>query len=201
MDRGSAASFGKRLELALERALFACRWLLVPFYIGLALSLVILLIKFGQEFAHVALRAFSGSEAEIILGVLSLVDLSLTGSLIVLVIFSGYENFVSRIDPTVHESWPSWMASIDFTGLKLKLLSSIVALSGVQVLKQFMTLKTVPDRDLMWYVGIHLMFVVSNLLLALADRITGSHGESEPAPQPQQSASKVAADAKPGKAR
>jgi uncharacterized protein (TIGR00645 family) len=176
----------KRIELAVERLLFASRWLLVPFYLGLAMSLAILLVKFLQEFAHVAAKTLSGTEAEIILGVLSLVDLALTGSLIVIVIFSGYENFVSRIDPQDHANWPEWMASIDFTGLKLKLLSSIVAISGVQVLKQFMSLKTVPDRDLIWYVVLHMVFVASNLLLALSDRITqGSAGHAKTGAAPK----------------
>ena len=165
-------------EIAIERALFSSRWLLVPFYGGLALALFILLIKFMQEFLHIALRAIAGSEAEIILGVLSLVDLTLTGSLLVIVIFSGYENFVSRIDQEEHASWPAWMAAIDFTGLKLKLLSSIVAISAIQLLKQFMAIKTVPDRELYWYVVVHLVFVASNLMLAVSDRITG-HSEPE----------------------
>ena len=181
MTDGRLRSRAKQVELAIERVLFASRWILVPFYLGLAASLLVLMIKFLQEFHHIALRAIAGDEAEVLLGVLSLVDLALTASLIVIVIFSGYENFVSRIDPTEHESWPAWMGSIDFTGLKLKLLSSIVAISGVHLLKQFMAVKTVSDRELMWYVGIHLTFVVSNILLALSDRITAGAAE---APQP-----------------
>ena len=86
-----------------------------------------------------------------------------------IVIFSGYENFVSRIDHTADRNWPEWMGSIDFTALKIKLLGSIVAISAIQLLKQFMAVKTAPDRDLMWYVGIHLVFVVSSVLLTLSD--------------------------------
>jgi uncharacterized protein (TIGR00645 family) len=161
------------LESALEKTLFASRWLLAPFYLGLAFSIILLLIKFIQELYHLALKAFTASEPDVILGMLTLVDLALTGSLLLIVILSGYENFVSKIDHSRHEDWPEWMGSIDFTALKIKLLSSIVAISAVHLLKQFMALQTVSDRDLWWYVGIHLTFVVSSVLLALSDRIAG----------------------------
>ena len=160
-------------ESTLERWLVASRWLLAPFFVGLALAVIILLIKFVQEFVHLVARALTMSEAEAILAILSLVDLALTGALVMIVIFSGYENFVSRIDHTADRNWPEWMGSIDFTALKIKLLGSIVAISAIQLLKQFMAVKTVSDRDLMWYVGIHLVFVVSSVLLALSDRIGG----------------------------
>ena len=92
--------------------------------------------------------------------------------LIVIVIFSGYENFVSRIDAAEHADWPEWMAKIDFTGLKLKLLSSIVAISAIQLLRAFMDVKNTADRELWWYVVIHLVFVASGLVLALTDRLS-----------------------------
>ena len=193
MEPGSLNRMAKRVELLIERILFASRWLLVPIYLGLALSLFILVFKFAQEFLHVAARTISGTEADIILGVLSLVDIAMTCSLIVIVIFSGYENFVSKIDHSNHEDWPAWMGSIDFTALKLKLLSSIVAISAIQLLKEFMAIKTASDRELTWFVAIHLVFVVSSVLLALSDRIAGdNHGpthatvghEPQPAPTP-----------------
>lgn len=106
----------KKIEVAIERILFWSRWLLAPFYVGLALSIVLLLIKFIEEFLHIAVKAFTATEAEIILGVLALVDLTLTGSLLIIVIFSGYENFVSKIDHSKHEDWPEWMGTIDFHG-------------------------------------------------------------------------------------
>lgn len=174
----------KPIETFVESAIFASRWLLAPIYLGLAASLIILLIKFFAEIGHLALTAFTASEADVILGVLTLVDLALTGSLIVIVVFSGYENFVSRIDHSNHKDWPEWMGTIDFSGLKLKLLSSIVAISGVQLLKQFMSLKTVTpehERVLFWLVIIHVVFVVSSVLLALSDRISG-HEKGEEAP-------------------
>ena len=170
-------SFLKLVETILEKILFASRWVLAPFYLGLALALLVLLIRFAVELAHLAAIAFEATESQVILGILALVDLTLTGSLIIIVIFSGYENFVSKVEHSGHRDWPEWMASIDFTALKLKLLSSIVAISAIQLLKQFMSVSTVSDRDLFWLVVIHVVFVVSSVLLALSDRLSGG---SEP---------------------
>ena len=156
----------------LEKILFASRWLLAPFYLALVAALAFLLIKTMQEAWHFALLIPEAKEADVILGVLTLVDLTLTGSLIVIVIFSGYENFVSKIEARDHPDWPEWMAKIDFSGLKLKLLSSIVAISGIQLLKSFMDIHNISDRDLIWYVAIHMTFVVSGLMLAWTDRIS-----------------------------
>jgi len=170
----------QRTESVLEKTLFASRWLLAPFYLGLAVSIAILLIKFMQELFHLAMKAFVASEADTILGVLTLVDLSLTGSLLLIVMFSGYENFVSKIDHSGHRDWPEWMGSIDFTALKIKLLGSIVAISAIQLLKQFMDVRTASDRDLLWYVIIHVVFVVSSVLLALSDRLSGEAKAAKP---------------------
>ena len=171
-----------KAEHAIEHVMFASRWLLAPFYLDLAVSILVLLIKFLEELWHIAAHAFSATESEIILGVLALVDLTLTGSLLIIVMFSGYENFVSRMNHSRHRDWPAWMGTIDFTALKLKLLSSIVAISAIQLLKQFMAVKTVSDRELFWYVVIHVVFVVSSVLLALSDRIAGeSHGHGSEA--------------------
>ncbi len=174
-------------ESTLERWLVASRWLLAPFFVGLALAVIVLLIKFVQEFIHLVGRALTMTEAEAILAILSMVDLALTGALVMIVIFSGYENFVSRIDHTTDRNWPEWMGSIDFTALKIKLLGSIVAISAIQLLKQFMAVKATSDRDLAWYVGIHVVFVVSSVLLALSDRISGdikSKNKPDAAPPP-----------------
>jgi uncharacterized protein (TIGR00645 family) len=160
------------MEKLIERFLFSSRWLLAPFYLMMVVALLVLLMKALQETWHFVGHAFTATESEVILGVLALIDLTFTGSLIVIVIFSGYENFVSKIDPGDHPDWPEWMSKIDFTGLKLKLISSIVAISAIQVLKAFMNLKTISDRDLMWYVVIHLVFVGSGVLMALTDRIS-----------------------------
>lgn len=175
----------KRFEILMENMLFSSRWLLAPFYFGLAISLFVLLIKFLLELLHLAAGTFTSSESDVILGLLTLVDLTLMGSLLIIVIFSGYENFVSRMDHSNHDDRPEWMGTIDFAALKLKMLSSIVAISAVQLLRQFMSLGTVtPEREkeLMWLVIIHVVFVVSSVLLALSDRIAGGHGDASEAP-------------------
>ncbi|MBL8587011.1 MAG: TIGR00645 family protein [Methylobacteriaceae bacterium] len=163
------------IERFLEQFLFTSRWLMAPFYVALVVALAGLLVKAVQHTIHFMMHVVSGTESEVILGVLALVDLTLTGSLIVIVVFSGYENFVSRIEHSDHKDWPEWMGTIDFTGLKLKLLSSIVAISAIQLLRAFLDLKNVSDRDLMWQTGIHMVFVVSGLVLAWTDRLT-EHG-------------------------
>jgi uncharacterized protein (TIGR00645 family) len=167
------------IERFLERFLFASRWLLAPFYVMLVFALGVLLVKAFQELWHFVGHALVATESEVILGVLALIDLTLTGSLIIIVIFSGYENFVSRIDPGTTKDWTEWMGKIDFAGLKLKLLSSIVAISAIQVLKAFMNVKNVSERDLTWLVVIHLVFVASGLIMALTDKVAeGGHAKA-----------------------
>jgi uncharacterized protein (TIGR00645 family) len=159
------------IERAIERLLFGSRWLLAPFYIALTIGLIELLVKTGER-VYELVRGFLGlSESGMILGVLSLIDLTLTASLVVIVIFSGYVNFVSRIDASEHRDWPQWMGNIDFSELKLKVMASIVAISAIKLLEAYMDINQESDRDLWFLAGMHLTFVVSALLLALADRI------------------------------
>lgn len=159
------------IEKIIERGLFASRWLMAPFYIGL----VVLLVKFVQELLHFAEGVLHATESQVILGVLSLIDLSLTANLVLLVVFSGYENFVSRMDLHDHAERPEWMGKIDFSGLKLKLIASIVAISAIQLLKAFMDLGAASDRDLWWMTVVHGVFVGSGVFLALADWLS-DHG-------------------------
>lgn len=160
------------VERTLERGLFASRWLMAPFYVGLALALFALLLKFGQELLHFVGGVFVATESQVILGILALIDLSLTANLVLLVIFSGYENFVSRMDLVDHTERPEWMGKIDFSGLKLKLIASIVAISAIQLLKAFMDIAATSDRDLWWMVVVHAVFVGSGILLALSDWVS-----------------------------
>jgi len=113
----------KRLEHGLELLIFNSRWLLAPIYVGLVLSVLLLLVKFVQEFVHIVARMFTSSEGDVILAILTLVDLSLVANLLLIVIFSGYENFVSKIHTESHEDRPEWMGKVDFSGLKLKLVA------------------------------------------------------------------------------
>ena len=164
-----------RVERVIESVIFNSRWLMAPFYVGLVISLVVLLVKFVVTVVEFILHSWMASESDIILGALSLIDISLTGNLVLIIVFSGYENFVSRIESSSHPDWPEWMTKIDFAGLKQKVLASIVAISAIQVLKAFMNLDTNLDQaKLAWLVGIHLVFVLSTLLLAWSDRI-GEH--------------------------
>jgi uncharacterized protein (TIGR00645 family) len=169
------------LERLLERGIVQSRWLMAPFYVGLIGSLFVLLYTFIREFFHFVLKVTTATEADVILGVLALIDLSLAANLVLIVVFSGYENFVSKIDPEGHPDWPEWMSKIDFAGLKQKLLASIVAISAIQVLKAFMNIeKSFNEKTLIWLVAIHLVFVVSGLLLAWTDHISeGSKSKIE----------------------
>src|SRR3984957_8226185 len=166
----------KRVEHGLESVLFNSRWLLAPFYLGLVVSLAVLMLKFMMMLWEFILHAFGAKETDIILGVLSLIDVSLTGNLILIVVFSGYENFVSRIDASGHPDWPDWMTKVDFAGLKQKLLAYIVAILAIQVLKGFMNIDAAFDIQKMgWLVAVHLVFVISALVLALSDRWGSDH--------------------------
>tara|TARA_B100001057_G_C22610053_1_gene856209 strand:+ start:200 stop:697 length:498 start_codon:yes stop_codon:yes gene_type:complete len=159
------------MEKILENIIFKARWLMAPFYLGLALSLVILLIVFINEFMSFFSGGIRFNETSIILLVLTLIDLSFTGNLLIMVIFSGYENFVSKIDVGHHEDKPKWMGTVDFSGLKLKLISSIVAISGIQLLKIFFDLKDYTKEEIYLFIAVHLTFVISGVLLALMDYI------------------------------
>jgi uncharacterized protein (TIGR00645 family) len=176
------------MQQLIERLLFGSRWLLVLFYLGLVVGLLALLVKFVQEVVHLipGLLAMSGSQT--IVAVLSLIDLSLVGSLTILVVLSGYESFVSQLQ--VPEARPEWMGKVDFSGLKLKLMGSVVAISAIQLLEAFMNIGNpgaASERDLMWMVAILLAFVVAGMLLALMDRLTASAHRIEVTTEPQPS--------------
>ena len=159
------------MERFIEQGLFASRWLMAPFYIGLVGALVVLLYSFMAELVHFALHATTATQNDVVLGILSLIDLSLAGNLLLIVIFSGYENFVSKIDVGDHEDQPEWKGTVDFATLKLKLIASIVAISGIHLLKVFMNIHKTSEFELKWMVIIHLVFIVSGVLMAMMDRI------------------------------
>jgi uncharacterized protein (TIGR00645 family) len=164
------------LERWLEEGIFQSRWLMAPFYVGLVVALAALVVVFFNEAVHELSHIFTMSPEEAILMVLSLIDLSLAGNLLLIVIFSGYENFISKIDTANHEDRPSWMGTVDFSGLKMKLIASIVAISAIALLRAFMRLsegEDIADRTLMWLVVIHITFVSSGVLLAVMDWLAG----------------------------
>jgi uncharacterized protein (TIGR00645 family) len=160
------------IEKTLEKILFACRWLLAPLYLGLSLALVALSVKFFQEALHVLMAIGTMAEADLVLVVLTLIDLVLVGSLIVMVMFSGYENFVSRIDVEGDAEKLGWLGKLDAGTLKLKVAASIVAISSIHLLKVFMDVRTISNDKILWYVILHMTFVVSALLLGVLDRMS-----------------------------
>lgn len=162
----------KRVESTLETLIFGSRWLLAPLYLGLVLALGLLLVKFAKEFLHFVPLVFNADGGEVIIGLLSLIDVVMVGNLIIIIVFAGYENFVSRMDLDNHEDRPSWMGHVGFAELKMKLIGSIVAISGIELLKAFMHVETMTNEQLAWKVGIHMTFVVSGVLFAVMDRIT-----------------------------
>lgn len=159
------------IEHHFEQGLFASRWLMAPMYLGLVGGLVLLLYSFIDELIHLFMMVPNLSQSDVVLGILSLIDLSLAGNLLLIVIFSGYENFVSKIDTSKHEDQPEWKGTVDFSTLKLKLIASIVAISGIHLLKVFMDVGKATEDQIQWMVIIHLVFVTSGVLLALMDYI------------------------------
>ena len=160
------------MERFLENAMYASRWLLAPVYFGLSLGLIALTIKFFQEIFHILPHIFSVSESDMILTLLSLVDMTLVGGLLVMVMFSGYENFVSQLDINEGKEKLSWLGKMDATSLKNKVAASIVAISSIHLLRVFMDAKNGPDNKRMWYVIIHLTFVLSAFVMGYLDRLT-----------------------------
>ncbi len=166
----------RKIELLIETVIFQSRWILAPFYLGLALSLLLMLVQFCKELFEFIFKIPRAHETDVILGVLSLIDLTFTANLVVIVIFSGYENFVSKIEAEETDR-PEWMTKVDFGGLKQKLMTSIVAISAIQVLRAFMNIEQPDNTRLAWLVGIHVVFVGSMLVVVLADRLSepGEH--------------------------
>ena len=157
------------MEVFFERLMYAARWLLAPIYIGLSAALLALAIKFFQEVSHILPHVLELAEADLILGILSLIDMGLVGGLIVMVMFSGYENFVSALNIGEHTEKLEWLGKMDAGSLKNKVAASIVAISSIHLLRVFMELQTIPDSKLLWYVVIHLTFVLSAVVMAKID--------------------------------
>lgn len=181
-------SIFSHVEHLLEMFMFNSRWLLAPFYIGLVVGIAMLLVKFGQEFFHIVPHLFEIKESEFVLALLTLVDISLVANLLLIIIFSGYENFVSKINTDGHEDRPEWMGKVDFSGLKVKVIASIVAISAIELLKTFVNVGAMitdmpaevagrpwvwsnADTAIAWKVSIHVILIVSGVLFAVMDRV------------------------------
>ena len=158
----------------LQWAIFASRWFLAPIYISLVISLIFIALKALQEIVHFAPLIFQVEEQFLILFILRLVDLALSANLLLMVIFAGYENFVSKISiADAHEDRPGWMGKVGFGELKLKLVASFIAISGINLLTAFLDVTSKTDRELKWLIAIHIAFIISGLILAIIEYISG----------------------------
>ncbi|MES2820583.1 MAG: TIGR00645 family protein [Pseudomonadota bacterium] len=160
------------MERIIENLMYASRWLLAPIYFGLSLGLLLLGLKFFQEVFHVLPHVFERTESELILVILSLIDMSLVGGLLVMVMFSGYENFVSRLNIDEGTEKLDWLGTMDAASLKMKVASSIVAISSIHLLRVFMDAQNIKPEYLLWYVIIHMTFVVSAFVMGYLDKVT-----------------------------
>ena len=159
-------------EKQFERVIYGTRWILAPIYLGLSLALVALTIKFFQEVFHLLPHVLELDESNIVLIVLSLIDIALVGGLLVMVMFTGYENFISRIDLDDGEEKLSWLGTLDTNSLKNKVAASIVAISSIHLLKVFMNAENIDNEKILWYVILHLTFVLSAVAMGALDGFT-----------------------------
>nr|WP_314267428.1 TIGR00645 family protein [uncultured Moellerella sp.] len=160
------------MERFIEKLMYASRWLIAPIYLGLSLALAALTIKFFQEIFHILPSIFTMAESDLILLLLSLIDMALVGGLLVMVMLSGYENFISQFHLTGGKEKLDWLGKMDSNSLKNKLSASIVAISSIHLLRIFMNAQNVPDNKLMWYVIIHLTFVLSAFVMGISDHVS-----------------------------
>jgi len=161
----------QQIEHTIERVMYASRWLLAPVYAGLSLALLALSIKFFLALYHFLPHVFAIAESDFILELLSLIDLTLVGSLLVIVMFSGYENFVSRMDIGETSEKLYWLGTHDYTSLKMKVAASIVAISSIHLLKVFMNIHATDNDKILWYVIVHLTFVISAFTMGYLDKM------------------------------
>ena len=161
------------MESLFEKLFYSARWILAPLFLGLSLALLALALKFFQEVWHVLPHVFELSESALILSLLSMVDMGLVGGLIVMVMYSSYENFVSRLDLDEKDSERlGWLGKMDAGSLKNKVAASIVAISSIHLLRIFMNISTIENDKLLWYVIVHLTFVLSALVMCWIDLLT-----------------------------
>jgi uncharacterized protein (TIGR00645 family) len=160
------------MEQVFEKLMYASRWIMAPIYLGLSLVLFALGIKFFQEIFHILPNIFKIAEVDLVLVTLSLIDITLVGGLLVMVMFSGYENFVSRLDVGEDSEKLGWLGKMDAGSLKNKVAASIVAISSIHLLKVFMNAENIDNDKIMWYLLIHITFVLSAFAMGYLDKIT-----------------------------
>jgi uncharacterized protein (TIGR00645 family) len=169
----------RRIEHAFQALIFCSRWLAAPFLVGLILALLLLLYRFFADLVVLAAHVLSQGWHELVVGVLNLVDIALTANLILIVIFSGYENFIRKIEPGAHPEWPAGLMNVGFSALKQKILGSVAVIAAIDALAWYLDLEGITDTTkLIWAIGFPLMFVAAVLALAIADRL-GHHGDGD----------------------
>ncbi|MBT0724870.1 TIGR00645 family protein [Rosenbergiella sp. S61] len=160
------------MERFVENLMYATRWILAPVYFGLSIGLLALTVKFFQEVIHVLPELFTVSENDLILLLLSLIDMSLVGGLLIMVMLSGYENFISRLDIDESKEKLSWLGKMDAGSLKNKVAASIVAISSIHLLRIFMEIRTIDNTKILWYVVLHVTFVFSAFVMGYLDKLS-----------------------------
>ena len=160
------------MERLIEQLMYGARWILAPIYLGLSFALIALGVKFFQEVFHLMVHILTISEADLVLVTLSLIDMALVGGLLIMVMMSSYENFVSRLDIASGEEKLNWLGTMDASSLKLKVAASIVAISSIHLLKIFMNAEQTDNDKLLWYTIIHMTFVASAVAMGYLDRLT-----------------------------
>lgn len=160
------------MERFFEQTMYASRWILAPIYLGLSLAILCLGVKFFQEIIHVVPMLLTMPESKLVLVVLSLIDIALVCGLLIMVMFSGYENFVSQLDIKEGSEKLNWLGKMDASSLKNKVAASIVAISSIHLLKVFMEVQTIENNKILWYVVLHITFVLSAFAMGYLDKIT-----------------------------
>jgi uncharacterized protein (TIGR00645 family) len=166
----------KQIELVIERVILASRWILVVFYLGLTVALGLYAVSFLRKLIEYFDKVTTLADTEAILKILALIDASLVASLVVMVIISGYENFVSRFDEGEKNNELSWLGKIDAGSLKIKVASTIVAISSIHLLQIFLNINQFTNDKIMWLTILHMAFVFSALLLAYIDKVIVARG-------------------------
>ncbi|UDG80461.1 TIGR00645 family protein [Candidatus Annandia pinicola] len=158
------------MENYIENIIYTMRWLLAPIYLGLSFGLIALTIKFFQINIYLIINSFNISENELILLLLSLVDMTLMGSLLIMIMLSGYENFISKININKNLNKLRWLGKMDSNSLKNKVSSSIVAISSIHLLSIFMEINSIYNIKILLYITIHITFVISAFIMGYLDK-------------------------------
>jgi len=154
---------------SLGKFIFWSRWLQLPMYLGLIVALGIYSYKFLLKLWDLTINLGILKEDDILLNVLSLIDVVMIANLLVMVIIGGYEIFVSRLDVKSHPDQPEWLAHVDAGVLKVKLGMALITISSIHLLRSFIDAGNIPEHTLKWEVIIHMVLVVSAGFIAFTD--------------------------------